>query len=120
MDSVTLKSDWLSFDSGRSNINLDCTMDPEFGRGSPPSWSFERGKQSTVRSLPWGVHSFWAEQGKAFRLRIDRVGSEQAGRYTCKAGALNRTLDIQVNKGASLLTYIALDSSTQTTPYHST
>lgn len=99
MDSVALESDQLSFDSGKSNINLDCTMDPEFDHGSPPSWMFEQGKQSSTEDLPWGVHSFWADQGKAFRLRIDRIGSEQAGKYICKAGVLNRTLEIQVNKG---------------------
>ena len=101
MDSVALEGDQLLINSGKSNIILDCTMDPEFSHECSPIWSFERDKHSTTQALPWGVHSFWAEQGKVFRLRINRIGSEQAGKYTCTAGILNRTLEIQVNKGAT-------------------
>ena len=101
MDSVALEGDRLLINSGKSNIILDCTMDPQFSHKCSPVWSFERDKQSTTQALPWGVHSFWADQGKVFRLRINRIGSEQAGKYTCTAGILNRTLEIQVNKGAT-------------------
>ena len=105
MDSVALEGDRLLINSGKSNIILDCTMDPQFSHKCSPVWSFERDKQSTTQALPWGVHSFWADQGKVFRLRINRIGSEQAGKYTCTAGILNRTLEIQVNKGATSLTH---------------
>lgn len=113
MDNVALESDQLTFDSGESNINLDCTMDPEFSRGSPPSWLYQRDEQPPTQDLPWGVHSLWNDNGRALRLRIDRIGSEQAGKYTCKAGTLNRTIQVRVNKGAILLTCITLDTSTR-------
>ena len=99
MGNVALESNQLSFDSGQSNIDLDCSMDPEFAPGSHPSWLFQRDKQPHTRALPWGVHSFWTDNRGVWRLRIDRIGSEQAGKYTCKAGILNRTIEVQVNKG---------------------
>lgn len=97
-------------------------MDPEFARGSPPSWLFQRGKQPPTRDLPWGVHSFWTDDGKGLRLRIDRIGSEQAGEYACKAGTLSRTVEVRVNKGVIVLTCITSNTSARrgSTTLHTT
>ena len=86
----------MTFGLGKTDIHIDCKMDPKLDQNGTAYWSFSKGGK--MAALPWGTSFYRTDSNTTLRLRIDILHHTQIGQYTCTLDQLKKTILVQAGE----------------------